>query len=166
MAVEVLLLVLYQIAFGQLFLDLGVLVAAMMGGLSAGSLLRSRRGPVPYAYAAASLAIATGLVALVSALLPDRSLPVVPRQVLFLTLAAGVGVLGGRVFRAASWSGGRDTGTLASRLYSADLLGAAGGALLVATVLVPLVGISGVAWVAAGVSMISAVAIRLRGAKG
>jgi spermidine synthase len=166
MTAEVLLMVLYQIAFGQLSVDLGILVAAMMGGLSSGSLLPGARGFVPYVRAALGLAICTAVVGLFAGLLVDAAFSGVIRRVLFLVLAAGTGFLGGRVFRAGSWGGGPGAGTLASRLYSSDLLGAASGALLVSTVLIPVIGMTGAAWTATGVSVAAAGALHLAGKKG
>jgi spermidine synthase len=45
-----------------------------------------------------------------------------------------------------------EPGVTASRLYTADFVGACVGALLTSTLLVPLVGVAGTCWITAGLN--------------
>jgi spermidine synthase len=148
---EVVLLVGFQILFGSLYHRVALVVLAFMTGLAAGSLLMNRLLPRCSGRHLAGLLVATAALA---ALLPAECLALdrivdsspgwwIGQAILPLTallLAALVGMqfpLAGKLeYQAAA--------TAAARLYTADYLGAALGALLVSTWLIPWVGVGAV----------------------
>ena len=67
-----------------------------------------------------------------------------------------VAVLTGLVFPLAARLDFHSAATTASRLYTADYLGAALGALLVSTLLIPLTGVTVVCGLAAGINVVAA----------
>jgi spermidine synthase len=152
MALEILVLILYQIRLGSLYRELGVLAAAFMAGMAAGSALGSRLfyraggGPRVLAGLQGSLALlATGLaLGLTWGFSPGASGRTLSIQVaLVLVLAAG-GCAGGGIFAvsAALWAEvAPHTRDQAGKLYAADLLGATLGALGVSLLVLPVWGI-------------------------
>ena len=152
LALEVVILVLYQIAVGYLYLRIGVLIACFMAGLSLGALWLSRkpetastsRGPLIF------LQITLGVVPLVFwALLQTgpgiNDLPFGAVNLVFYMAMLLAGFLGGvhyllgtRVHLQLSQS----VVLTAGGLYGADLLGSALGSLLVSFLWLPAWGIS------------------------
>ncbi len=143
-AAEVLLLFLFETVYGYLYLMTGILVTLFMAGMAWGA-----RPPEEAAATVRSFLRTALLLALAMSLLPLLAwvlrrldvLPLAGEMLLFLyTLAYGYGV--GRLFREGSLLEKGDAGHIASRLYSADVAGGALGALSVATLLLPLAGIT------------------------
>ncbi|MCX5893531.1 MAG: hypothetical protein NTW80_11285, partial [Deltaproteobacteria bacterium] len=154
MALEVLILVLYQIHFGSLYRQLGLLIAAFMAGMGGGAAVAGqvcpgrppqllRRGLMALQILLAALAL---LLALVLSREPLAALSVpdylVQGGFALIMLLAGFG--GGGVFALSSglWVGGRgqsnNTGGL---LYAADLLGSTLGTLACSFLILPVWGI-------------------------
>ena len=152
LALEVVILLLYQMTVGYLYLQIGLLLACFMAGLALGVLWVSRkpetagpsRGPLIL------LQIALGVVPLllwaflqIGTGIPGRS-PGALHLIfyMFMLLAGFLGgahyLLGTRVHLKLSRSVGRTAGGL----YGADLLGSALGSLLVSFLWVPVWGIS------------------------
>ena len=151
LALEVVILLLYQIAVGYLYLQIGLLMACFMAGLSLGALWVSRkpesastsRGPLII------LQISLGLVPLLlwAFLQIGPGITGLPFGVINLTfylvmlLAGFLGgahyLLGTRLHLTLS----RSVGLTAGGLYGADLLGAALGSLLVSFLWLPAWGI-------------------------
>jgi spermidine synthase len=160
MALEILVLVLYQIRLGSLYQQLGMLVAAYMAGMAAGSAAgsrwagRSRGGPGLLAAWQGGLAVLAAGLALG---LPGSGNPGAPgsdfwvRGAYSLILgAAGFG--GGGIFAlsAAYWHELQPAAPgLGGRLYAADLLGATLGTLLISLVVLPVWGIVPALWLVA-----------------
>ena len=112
------------------------------------------------------LLLLSGAIAGLAALLP-AILPQLGRlDALTGTALAGQGVvllltfllatLVGGQFPLAGASGSGDAAVTAARLYSADLAGAALGALLVSTLLIPLLGVTAVCLLTAGLNLVVA----------
>jgi len=166
-ALEIVLLLGVQIACGALYQQLGVIVVAFMAGLAAGAWvsmnhpLNLRRAalqacpagclPLPANDKMTASRWLAGLafgVAAVAAVIPvvlryAGHLPVIVAMT--FVLAAVVGM----EFPVASRAEGIGGATTASRLYSADLVGACLGAWLASTLLIPLLGVTLVCvWVA------------------
>jgi spermidine synthase len=159
MALEILVLVLYQIRLGSLYRELGLLIAAFMAGMAAGSAAGSRRtgrwrGPPLLAGLQGGLAVLAVSLALwlqgggaVSAAWSESWTRV---GYILVLLAAGFG--GGGIFAASAalwqelWPQGRGQGGM---LYAADLLGATLGTLGVSLLVLPVWGIVAALWLAA-----------------
>jgi len=160
MALEILVLVLYQIRLGSLYQQLGMLIAAFMAGMAAGSAAvsrwtnRLRGGPRLLAGLQGGLAVLAAALALwlqggVSVSASGSEFWTRAGYVLLL-VAAGFG--GGGIFAlcAALWHElqpeARGQG---ARLYAADLLGATLGTLGVSLLVLPVWGIVAALWLVA-----------------
>jgi predicted membrane-bound spermidine synthase len=82
-------------------------------------------------------------------------------QAAIYVLTLVVAVLTGLVFPLAAKLDFQEMAATASRLYTADYLGAALGALLVSTMLIPLVGVTAVCLLAAGLNVLGGAALWL-----
>ncbi|MHB9074344.1 MAG: spermidine synthase [Desulfobaccales bacterium] len=152
MALEILVLILYQIRLGSLYRELGVLVAAFMAGMAAGSALGARwsgrhgGGPRLLAGLQGGLAVLAAALALWLewGFSPGGEGWQLPAQAGYVLVLAAAGLGGGGVFAvsAALWAkiepGARGQG---GKLYAADLLGATLGTLGVSLLVLPVWGI-------------------------
>ncbi|MFZ5450033.1 MAG: fused MFS/spermidine synthase [Thermodesulfobacteriota bacterium] len=152
MALEILVLILYQIRLGSLYQELGVLVAAFMAGMAAGSALGSRwsaryePGPRLLAGLQGGLAVLAAGLAL---WLQWGGSPVASTWGFWtqsgyglILFAAGLG--GGGVFAVSAtlWAAiAPDVCGQGGKLYAADLLGATLGTLGVSLLVLPVWGI-------------------------
>jgi spermidine synthase len=152
LALEILVLILYQIRFGSLYRELGLLVAAFMAGMAAGSALWSRRanrqksGPYLLAGMQGGLAVlAIGLALWLKwGVAFSAAGWALPAQAGYILVLAAAGFAGGGVF---ALSAARlteisaDAPGISGRLYAADLLGATLGTLGVSLIVLPVWGI-------------------------
>ena len=152
LALEVVILLLYQIAVGYLYLQIGLLMACFMAGLSLGALWLSRkpesastsRGPLII------LQITLGVVPLLLwAFLQTgpgiTDLPFGAINLVFYLVMLLAGFLGGAHYLLGTrlhLKLSRSVGLTAGGLYGADLLGSALGSLLVSFLWLPAWGIS------------------------
>lgn len=156
-AMEVVLIVVFQIACGALYQGLGGLVALFMGGLVVGSMV-GRRIP-PGRRSLGWTALALGLYA---ALVPTAfsagwgggrsSVGLWQSSWTIALILAGLAVLVGMEFVVASRQAETQRFSLASRLYQADFLGAFLGAVLTGACLVPAVGLHWTCWLTAALN--------------
>lgn len=183
MAIEVVLLLAFQALYGSLYQQVGLLVTVFMAGLATGAwranrsqssagilasqpprrtepaspaLPESARAPATRPVALLSTAIA-GLAAALPLILPHLgrfSPPVGQGIILFCTFL--VALLAGWQFPLAGAIEPGGAALAASRLYTADLAGASLGALLVSALLVPLVGVTAVCLLTAGLNLAAA----------
>jgi spermidine synthase len=183
-ALEVVLLLGYQTFYGSLYRQVGLVVTVFMAGLAAGawwanrsqfirwwSGLTSRRSSALRSTRStfAEMQIMAGLAVAIAAL--AALLPVVLRQLGHLDAALGtplagqgvvllatlvLAVLVGGQFPLASAAEAGEPAATASRLYTADLVGAALGALLVSTLLIPILGVTVVCLLTAGLNLAAA----------
>ena len=161
-ALTVVLLLGFQILYGSVYRQLGIIVTLFMAGLAAGAFVMSRLFPRAQAGGLARLALA---VALLSALLPvvltmlsrTNAAVVVQGAIWLLTLTLG-GLIGLQ-FPLASRIESGGAAVTASRLYTADFIGACLGALLPSTLLIPLLGVPTVCLLTAGLNVVAAVAV-------
>lgn len=148
-ALEVVLLLAFQILYGSVYRQAAVLVTLFMAGLAAGAWAGGRlpasRWVLPL------LASGQGLLALA---LP-RILGARPGAALLGLLVLALALATGMIFAAASRlvRPGRP-----ARLFTAEDLGACLGSLLVSAVLVPLAGVAGVCAACAGLGLAAAFA--------
>ncbi len=170
-AMELALLLAFQAMCGSVYRQVGLIVAAFMAGLAVGAILTTRRGGPDMSsrkwLAALSLAIGAYTAALPLALIAmgraqqaGASPVVVQAAIAALTfvLAALVGMefpLAGRIQES-------NVASTASRLYAADFIGASLGALLAGTVLIPLLGLTALCLIAAGLNALAVLSMLLR----
>lgn len=153
---ELMVLMIVQAGFGNVYKMSGALIGLYMAGMSAGAFAGGRLKVSSGVYAATQAALALTLLT-TSYLRPGTSMGLFTGAAglvvcLFVgSLAAGV------VFALTSRIVTRDIVASGSRLYGADLLGSAIGALIVGPFLLPLLGMHVVADAAAGVVVIGSV---------
>jgi spermidine synthase len=144
-SIEVLLLIAFQILYGYVYEALALVVTIFMAGLFAGSFWRMKIMPraiaLQYAMIQAAIALFCFLLPVVLLILRDlHGSPVVTQGTIFL-LTFVVAVLVGVEFSVAADLRRGQPQRVASELYGVDLIGSALGALLVAVVLIPMLGI-------------------------
>ncbi len=185
-ALEIVLLLAFQVLYGSLYRQVGLVVTVFMAGLAAGawwanrgpargltrwnaltstrsSVLGSSRSTIPSSRMLCLLGLAIGALA--------AALPLVLRGLGRLDAAAGTELAGqgvillftlalaalvGAQFPLAGVTAAGEPAAAAARLYSADLFGAALGALLVSTFLIPLLGVTIVCLLTAGLNAAAA----------
>jgi spermidine synthase len=182
-ALEVVLLLAFQVLFGSLYYQVGLIVTMFMLGLVIGaasgnhfSMWHSRPRlcePTDTAeggcatqkvlnHRLSSLAVA---VAVLAACLPmvllalgrsDGPAPLALAQVAIPLLTLLLAVLVGMEFPLAAKVDFLDPARTSARLYTADYLGAALGALLVSTLLIPVLGVFAVCLATAGLNLAAA----------
>jgi spermidine synthase len=167
-ALEVVLLLGFQILYGCVYHQVGVIVTMFMLGLGIGSWTMNRWLPKRNGRDLVWLVLGLALLAV---LLPPLlggldhlgGLPgggwTGPAIVALLALL--LAVLVGLIFPLAGKADFQRVTTTAARLYTADYLGSAIGALLVSTLLIPWIGVAAVCWLSAGLSVLSAGVVRL-----
>jgi len=167
-ALEVVLLLAFQVLCGSVYHQVGVIVTVFMAGLALGAWLMNRPsgsgGPQQRSLANVrfqisdfrfgGLSVLALLIAAYALLLPlvlpflnhlggsGASLFLIKATVVLLTLV--LAVLVGMQFPLANRLEFDGTVAGASRLYTADFIGAFLGALLACTLLIPLIGVGGV----------------------
>lgn len=166
---HVVLLLGFQVVFGCVYHRVGLMVTAFMAGLAVGAAWMNRRLGRGSGGALAGL---VGALAAFAALLPAvlASLDQASRwpglnlicQVAFLTLAFGLAVLVGMVFPLAAKMAFEQVSITAGRIYTADYLGAAFGALLGSSLLIPLWGIGPVCGLTAALNLAAAGILLMR----
>jgi spermidine synthase len=176
-ALEVVLLLAFQVLYGSLYRQVGLVVTVFMTGLAAGAWWAGRRpgrwnaltatrsgvlGSSRSTFSRHRLAVLAFAIATFAALLP-LVLPRLGRlddllggelggQAVILGLAFVLAALVGHQFAQAAAAESGGPAVAAARLYSADLAGAALGALLVSAWLVPLFGVTTVCLLTAGLN--------------
>jgi spermidine synthase len=163
-ALEVVLLLAFQVLCGSVYHQVGVIVTVFMCGLAVGAFVTNRRtnfGVGSLSWLAVAIAGYAVLLPLLFPLLSRMggsvtSLALVKAIIALLTL--GLAVLVGMQFPLASRLEFDGTAAGASRLYTADFVGAFLGALLACTLLIPVVGVVGVCLVTAGLNVAGALA--------
>jgi len=168
-SLEVVLLLAFQVLCGSVYRQLGIIVTLFMVGLAAGAFLANHRiSAVPrrdLARLGFALAAMGGLIPL--------ALMGLARATGWLASTAGVQAaigamtfvvagLVGMQFPLASLAEQADSTLTASRLYTADFVGACLGALLASTLLIPLLGVAAVCALAAGLNAAAAAIVLLR----
>jgi len=144
-AVEVVLLLSFQILYGYVYLATGIIITVFMTGLAAGSCYGFRRktpaGIGAYAAMQALLGVSCMLLPAGLSMLKDvKNDPAVYAAFALMTLAAGVCV--GAEFSMASKLVKGAASAVAASLYGIDLAGSAIGALMVSAYMVPLLGVA------------------------
>jgi len=179
-ALEVVLLLGFQVLFGSLYHRVGLIVTMFMLGLAIGSfwmncttarqeprrpgILRNRLAALGVAMAMAAVCLPPVLAGLGGLATGAASSAACQLGIYSATL--GIATLTGLVFPLAAQLDFHEASSTASRLYTADYVGAALGALLVSTLLMPLIGVVGVCLLAAGLNLVGSGAVWLTRPKG
>ena len=145
---QITVLVSFQVIYGYLFYRLGIMVAAFMAGLGAGSFWLWRRGELAPARAWRWF-LRVHMAMLVYPLVLPLLFRFQPESELFMFLPAIAGFLGGLEFPLAVrlWQHyGKGVGSAAGVLYALDSLGACVGAAIVGPFLIPVLGLVGICW--------------------
>ncbi len=170
---EVVMLFGFQVLYGSVYRQLGLIVAAFMAGLVAGawmanrekdsrfiadlSTARARRSLAALAWTLAVFAVAVPFVLKLLALTSGAAAPIV---VAVLTFVLG-GVVG-MEFPMANRAQVDGGALAASRLYSADFMGGFLGAILASTLLIPIFGVTTVCLLTAAANAAGAAVLFLR----
>jgi spermidine synthase len=169
MGLEVVLLIAFQVFYGYVYHQIGLIITAFLVGTALGGAWSARRGNdsgalmlrLDVLLSAVSFLLAPALV-----LLRETGNTLLPEWVVawlaFPLLTAAIGFLVGAQFPAAARLAFRRVEETAGALYALDLLGACLGALLVSVFCVPLLGITSTCYLLGGMKAASAAALWLR----
>ena len=143
-SVEIMTLMVFQVIFGYLYQALALLFAAFMSGLAMGTWLAGKSG-----YGGIKTFILNqGLIAVSALLIPGvlftgvhTQMPALILEAILYIIMLFSGIVTGIHFTRANALGRGNTGKRASTAYGADLAGSAGGAVITATVLIPVAGL-------------------------
>jgi spermidine synthase len=139
MGSEILVIFAFQIFFGYIYYQIGIIITVFLAGLLPGALWGRR-----LTQRARSVLILTdaGLIGLLAVTFAAVHLGDRLPAAFYLVLAFGISVACGMQFPAALSLRG-DAGVAATGAFSADLIGAAFGTLATSTILIPYLGITG-----------------------
>jgi spermidine synthase len=158
-SVEILLLLSFQIIYGYVYQMLGFIVAVFMAGLAFGALYARRKltQPTVQGYVVVQFVVGAYCVLLPAALvwLKGGAHDALAVHVIFLLLTFALASLIGIEFAVASKLRHGTVTSIASELYSIDLMGSAIGAFAVTAYLVPLLGLINVSIIVGALSFIS-----------
>jgi spermidine synthase len=138
MGSEILVIFAFQIFFGYIYLQIGIIITVFLAGLLPGAWLGNRlrgNGKTVLAVSDGILILLLGLFILALVTISDR-LPVL----VYLVFGFSVSLVCGFQFPVALELAGRDNAA-ASRTFSADLIGAGCGTLVTSAILIPYLGI-------------------------
>ncbi|HDJ34243.1 MAG TPA: hypothetical protein ENF21_09140 [Bacteroidetes bacterium] len=155
-ALEVILLLAFQVLFGYLYLATGMLITVFMLGLYLGSRTAEyRKGGKEKPFTRPLVGLATILAAMpvLIFLLKNSSLNAILVPVFIGSITLLTAFLVGTLFARGTRLLQKDIFRSSGRLYSADLMGSALGAMLVSAVLIPLTGIIVTCFLTAGVAL-------------
>ncbi len=144
-AIEILLIIAFQIVYGYVYQVTGIIITLFMAGLAAGPLIQKRIFPES---TLRQLTFVQVLIGIFAAILPflfllfrilDPGTGLI--HILFFLLTVLISVLTGIFFSLATTLLKGNVIEVSSGLYGSDLIGSALGALLVAALLFPLLGL-------------------------
>ena len=168
-ALELVLIVAFQILYGSVYHRLGLIVTAFMAGLAAGALImnrlparRSRRDLAKLELAIVVYAALLPFVLMALGRIESPVLAGISANAVFPLLTLLLGALVGMEFPLAGRADFQSTALTASKLYTADLVGACIGAMLVSTLLIPLIGVVAVCGLTAGLNALSGMVLLLK----
>jgi spermidine synthase len=140
MGSEVTVIFAFQIFFGYIYSQINLIVTLFLAGMLSGALLGKKSGRHTVNAMRLTDGGLIGMVVLLALIiLPENAHPSIW---LLLFFGFGISVLCGCQFPLALGSGGEDQ-RKSARAFTADLVGAACGALMVSTLLIPYLGLSG-----------------------
>ncbi len=171
-ALEVILLLAVQTLVGAVYQQVAWVVTLFMAGLALGAWIATRWLTAPSRVArtprrmlgwlALSIALIAGVFPAVLSLLARwtaSGAPSVATQSVLLVFTFGFAALVGAQFPVANQALQVSKALPAARLFNADFVGASAGAILASAFLLPLVGVTGTAWSAAGLNLVAGVVL-------
>lgn len=164
-AVEVILIIAFQVIYGYTYQMMGVIITFFMAGLLIGSVLLIKKINISiqsFSLIQYFIGIYAILIALVLYLLRSVAVSSFVVQLSFITLIIIIGILTGLQFSLASRLRTLPILRIAASTYASDLLGAAIGAILVAAFLIPYFGIIKVSLLVAILNFITGLFILLK----
>lgn len=168
-ALEVVLLLGFQILYGYVYNQLGLIVTVFMLGLAVGSFVmnrilpnRTRRDLVKLELGIAAYAGLLPFVLMGLGRVGGGIVSSISAHVLFPLLTLVLAALVGMEFPLAGKADFKGIASTAARLYTADFVGACLGAILVSTVLIPVIGVVTVCLLIAGLNILSGVIVFLK----
>jgi spermidine synthase len=168
MGLGVVLLIAFQVCYGYVYQQVGLIITGFMVGAAVGAAWSVRSGVdasrLMFRLDALLAVAAFLLVPLLLGLRASESsfLQTVSPPLIFPLLNGIVGFLAGAQFPPAAKLSFRGVEETAGNLYAVDLLGACLGALLVSAFCVPLVGIAATCALLGGIKIMTAIALRVR----
>lgn len=143
-SIEIILLLVFQVVFGYVYAVVGIFIMIFMGGLAYGSYYLPKFlkeiDLLRFKYLQIGISAFAFLLPVIFILIKNIEIPEVILFIIFALLIFVISVLTGAVFSIASKISQKDYGSIASRAYGLDLLGAATGALILTIYLIPLLG--------------------------
>lgn len=165
-SVEILLLLSFQIIFGYIYQMLGIIITVFMAGLALGAIYGRRKlsAPTLRGYIGVQFALGAYCLLLPLALLwlKETSHGAILVHSVFLLLTFALACVVGVEFAMASRLRQGSVASVASELYSIDLMGSAIGAFVVTAYLVPVLGIMNVSMIVGALSFVSGTVLLVR----
>ncbi len=166
-ALEVVILIAFQVIYGYVYHAIGIVIALFMGGLALGAFLghraRLRSEFTSFIRVQALLGLYAILLPVILNILDDRSSSETFAYAIFVFLTILVGMIVGFEFSLASQLLRERVSRVASILYSVDLIGGAIGALLLSVYLLPMFGLAQSCTIIAAVGLLGPLAAFVRG---
>lgn len=142
--IEFVLLLVFQVIYGYVYVVAGMFIMIFMGGLAVGAYYTTKIFRVInqklFARILTLIAIFVFVLPAIFILIKNVYLPGWVIFIIFFVLLLFISVSTGAIFSIATKLSNNDHGIIASNVYGLDLLGAAAGALLFAIYLVPILG--------------------------
>lgn len=167
-SIEVILIIAFQVIYGYTYQMMGILITFFMVGLWIGSIYVIKKVPVKintYSITQYLIGIFAVLLTLTLYLLKNSYSGYIIVHGSFIILISIIGTLTGLQFSLASKLRDKSILSVASSSYSSDLLGAAIGAILIASILIPLFGLIKVSLILSIVNFIIGLLILVKAKK-
>jgi spermidine synthase len=168
-SLEFILLILFQVIYGYVYLMTGILVTVFMAGLAAGSWYAGKLISGPHFRHFKGIQL---IIALYSFLLPafmillrNISTQTLLTLFIFFILTVLLGIIIGIQFAFAIRIVSEKIIRTASKTYSADLLGSAIGVLLISSFVMPVIGLIPTTLLIGGLNLLALILMHLRGKK-
>ncbi|MEE4196426.1 MAG: hypothetical protein V2I54_02170 [Bacteroidales bacterium] len=143
-SIEFVLLLVFQVIYGYVYVVTGMFVMVFMGGLAVGAYYAPKLFQTIdrklFSRLLMLIAVFAFVLPVIFIVLRDIHLPAIMMFVIFFLLLLFISVSTGIIFSIATRLNRNEHGIIASDVYGLDLMGAAAGALLFAIYLVPVAG--------------------------
>ena len=143
-SIEFVLLLVFQVIYGYVYVVTGMFVMVFMGGLAVGAYYAPKLFQTIdrklFSRLLLLIAVFAFVLPVIFILIRDIHLPAIMMFVIFFLLLLFISVSTGIIFSIATRLNRNEHGVIASDVYGLDLMGAAAGALLFAIYLVPVAG--------------------------
>ncbi|MFO7656503.1 MAG: fused MFS/spermidine synthase [Bacteroidales bacterium] len=165
-AMEILVIILFQVIYGYIYLAIGALFAVFMSGLTLGAALREKIIPRPASGDIVKLQLLMVLVLILSipaiALLRILTENKVFVFIICFGMLFSIAFLVGLYFSVATCTHPGKIKNISAGVYSYDLFGSAAGAFFTSVLLVPLFGLYGTIAATAGLSVLTLLVVKIK----